>query len=72
MPLYRFLRRVRRYFGRRDIDWTLTCGDRVVDDSWPQPVTIVAMNWSLQAAAVELGPDMIVVWPLWRLHRDEA
>jgi hypothetical protein len=69
MPLWRFLRHIRRYFYRSQIDWTIKPGDLVVGDHWPTPVEIVDINWALHAAAVELGPDAIVVWPLWRLRR---
>jgi hypothetical protein len=69
MHVCRFLRHVRRYFYRSQIDWTLKNGDLVVDDYWPTPVTIVDINWALHAAAIQLGPDAIVVWPLWSLRR---
>jgi hypothetical protein len=71
MHLRRFLRHVRRYFYRTHIDWTLNNGDLVVDDDWPKPLEIVDINWALQAVAVRLGPDAIVVWPLWNLRRYE-
>jgi hypothetical protein len=69
MHLGRFLRHIRRYFYRSRIDWTLKNGDLVVDDDWPTPIEIVDINWALQAAAVQLGPGAIVVWPLWGLRR---
>jgi hypothetical protein len=71
MHLRRFLRHVHRYFYRKHIDWTLKNGDLVVDDYWPTPVAIVDINWALQAAAIQLGPGAIVVWPLWSLRRYE-
>jgi hypothetical protein len=69
MHLGRFLRHVRQYFYRRHIDWTLNKGDLVVTDGWPKPIAIVDINWALHAAAVQLGPGAIVVWPLWSLRR---
>jgi hypothetical protein len=69
MHISRFLNYVCRYAYRKRIDWTLKKGDRVVTDSWPEPIVIVDINWSLWAAAVQLGPNAIVVWPLWRLRR---
>ena len=72
MHLGRFLRHVRQYFYRSQIDWTLNRGDLVVGDYWPKPIEIVDINWALHAAAVELGPDAIIVWPLWNLRRYEA
>jgi hypothetical protein len=66
------MRHVRRYFYRRHIDWTLKKGDLVVTDSWPKPIEIIDINWALQAAAVRLSPDAIIVWPLWNLRRYEG
>jgi hypothetical protein len=71
MHISRFIDYVLCYPQRKHIDWTLKKGDRVVTDSWPEPIVIVDINWSLWAAAVRLGPapEAIVVWPLWRLRR---
>jgi hypothetical protein len=72
MHLCRFMRHVRRNFYRKHIDWTLKSGDLVVTDSWPKPIEIIDINWALQAAAVRLSPDAIIVWPLWNLRRYEG
>jgi hypothetical protein len=69
MDLRSFVHYLRRYAYRRRIDWTLKNGDVVVSDGWRQPAEIVDINWALWAAAVRLGPQTIVVWPLWSLHR---
>jgi hypothetical protein len=68
MDLRSFVHYLRRYAYRRRIDWTLNNGDRVISDGWPTPIEIVDINWSLMAAAVRLGLDAIVVWPLWNLR----
>ena len=72
MPLGRFLRHVRGLFHCRHVDWTLKRGDLVVDDDWPRPVAIVAVNWALDAAAVQVGPDLIVGRPPPPLRRYDA
>jgi hypothetical protein len=72
MALWRFLRHVRGLFHCRHVDWTLKPGDLVVDDDWSKPLEIVAINWAIYAAAVRLGPDAIIAWPLWRLRRYDA
>jgi hypothetical protein len=71
--LRNFLRYVRRYAYHKDIDWTLKNDDWAFSDGWPAPIFIVDINWALWAAAVRLGSDQdtIVVWPLWRLYRNE-
>jgi len=74
MNLGRFIRYVRQYSRRKDIDWTLKRGDIVVTDAWPRPIVIVDINWALWAAAVRIGLnyDAIVVLPLWSLRRYEG
>jgi hypothetical protein len=72
MNLRIFIRYIRQFSHRKHIDWTLKRGDLVVGDGWPRPIEIVDINWALWAAAVQLGPDEIVVWPLWSLRRYAA
>jgi hypothetical protein len=71
MHIGRFIRYLRQYFKRRQIDWTLQRGDLVVNPHWSGPIEIVDINCALLAAAVRLRPnsDAIVVWPLWSLRR---
>jgi hypothetical protein len=68
----RFIRHLRNYFHHRQIDWTLKRDDVVTTRDWPKPITIIDINWALWAAAVELSPGSIVVWPLWGLRRYEV
>jgi hypothetical protein len=69
MQIRSFIRYVLQYKRRKDIDWTLKEGDMVVTLLSPEPIEIIDINWALWAAAVRLGPDAIVVWPLWCLRR---
>jgi hypothetical protein len=71
MSVMSFIRHIRRYFDRRHVDWTLQRGDMVYSTSWPKPLRIVALNWALLAAAVELHdqPRCLVVWPIAGLSR---
>jgi hypothetical protein len=64
-----FIRHVGRYFYRGQVDWSLKRGDLVYSDGWPDAIEIVDINWVLLAAAVELGPDAIVVSPVWSLRK---
>ncbi len=72
MDLRSFVRYLRQYVCRRHIDWRLKNGDFIVSDGWPKPIEIVDINWALMAAAVQLGPDVIVVWPLWSVRRYDS
>jgi hypothetical protein len=69
--LQNFLRYVRRYAYRKDVDWTLKKGDWVYSNRWPTVVEIVDINWAMWAAAIRLGDGDIVVWPLWSMYRHE-
>lgn len=52
-------------------DYSLEKGDTVTSKYWRGPVTIIDINWALQAAAVELAPGSIVVWPVGNLKKVE-
>jgi len=69
MNLRSFIRYVRQYSNRKHIDWMLKKGDLVVTDGWDEPIEIIDINWALWAAAVELRPGYVIVWPLWSLRR---
>lgn len=53
-------------------DYSIKKGDVVTSKYWIKPVTIVDVNWSLRAAAVELAPGIIVVWPVGNLKKANA
>lgn len=50
-------------------DFSIKKGDVVRSKYWSTDVTVVDVNWALRAAAVELAPGSIVVWPVGNLTR---
>jgi hypothetical protein len=50
-------------------DYSIKKGDAVTSKHWSKPVTVVNVNWALRAAAVELAPGSIVVWPVGNLKK---
>jgi hypothetical protein len=69
MGIGSFIRHVGWYFYRYQVDWSPKHGDLVCGQGWPRAIEIVDTNWVLLAAAVKLGPDAIVVWPVWGLRK---
>lgn len=50
-------------------DYSIKDGDMVTVKNWNRPVLVVDVNWALRAAAVELAPGSIVVWPIGSMKK---
>jgi hypothetical protein len=50
-------------------DYSINKGDIATSKYWSTPVRVVDVNWALRAAAVELAPGSIVVWPVGGLKK---
>lgn len=50
-------------------DYSIHKNDMVVSKSRSTPIRVVDVNWALRAAAVELEPGSVVVWPVGTLKK---